>query len=61
ASTRLHNTRKAWKPARYEVRMLRSDDARQRRRLLRQKAAKMILIKFIKIVEADEMERMIGR
>lgn len=28
--TRLHGTRKAWKSVRYEVRMLRSDDARQR-------------------------------
>ena len=45
AGTRLHGTRKAWKSVRSEVRMLRSDDARQRQRLLRQKPQKIILIK----------------
>lgn len=61
AGTGLHGTRKAWESVRYEVRMLRSDDARQRQRLLRQKPRKMILIKFIKIGKADEIERKTGR
>jgi hypothetical protein len=41
--------------------MLRSDDARQRQRLLRKKPRKIILIKFIKIEKADEIERKTGR